>query len=162
MGLQLHSLISDPFPQYGGVCDMVKKRRGRWATASPVFAITALPLKPETFPPETFTTPFLAMPTITYKGEARELPATLKNSALMRFEEAGGSFSAFSASPATQAVKLACAVLNLPGDPEQHADDLPALPELIEALSPLLSTYGAKKAPAAGPSISPVPGTPGA
>ena len=102
------------------------------------------------------------MPTIIYKGEARELPATLKNSALMRFEEAGGSLASFSASPATQAVKLACAVLHLPGDPEQHADDLPALPELIEALSPLLTAYGAKKAPAAGPSISPVPGTPGA
>ena len=102
------------------------------------------------------------MPTITYKGEARELPPVLKNSALMRFEESGGSLTSFAASPATQAVKLACAVLRLPGAPESHADDLPDLPELIEALSPLISGFAAKKAPAAGLSPSPAPGTPGA
>lgn len=100
--------------------------------------------------------------TIAYKGQLLPVPDRLKNSALMRFEESGGSFPAFATSPATQAVKLAAAVFNLPGDPLSHADDLPALPELLAALTPLLESFGEKKAPAPGASPSPAPGTPGA
>jgi len=100
--------------------------------------------------------------TITYGGHPRQLPARLTNSILMRYEEAGGSLSNLGKAPATEAVKLACAALDLTGDPATHADLLPPLPELIEALGPLLESITEKKAPAAGPSPSPVPGTPGA
>ena len=102
------------------------------------------------------------MNTITYKGVPRDLPATLKNSHLMRYEALGGKLQQFAAQPATEAVLLACAVLDLKGDPLTHADDLPPLVDLIEALSPLIAGLGEKKSPAAGALPSPVPGTPGA
>lgn len=100
--------------------------------------------------------------TILYAGEPRPLPPSLRNSHLMRYEASGGSLANLGKSPATEAVKLACAVLALPGEPEAHADLLPPLPELIEALTPLIETIAEKKAPAAGLSPLPAPGTPGA
>ncbi len=100
--------------------------------------------------------------TITHKGEPRPLPDTLRNSHLMRYDRLGGKLKNFAEQPATESIILACALLDLKGDPAAHADDLPPVFELVETLSPLIAGLGEKKSPAAGASPSPVPGTPGA
>jgi hypothetical protein len=78
--------------------------------------------------------------TIKHAGELKQLK--FGNAALMRFERLGGDLSKFGEQPFTQAVSLVCAALALPGDPLDHADDLPPLTELIAVVKIALENSG--------------------
>lgn len=80
------------------------------------------------------------MATITYKGEEREI--SINNRALMKYEMMGGSFSKFEVNPVSESVKLCCAALDLPGDPIDHANDLPSIQDLAEIMKDALSSSG--------------------
>ena len=82
------------------------------------------------------------MATIRYRGEDREL--RIGNAALMRYEQAGGDLQRLidGKAPVTEAVTLVCSALGLPGDPVDHADDLPPLTALVEAVKVALDEAG--------------------
>lgn len=100
-------------------------------------------------------------PTITYKGELREL--VIGNAAFMRFQRMGGDLTKLEADPISQAVTLACAALNLSGDPLDHADDFPPVPQWSEAAVAAVQRYmGEADAPGepTGGAPSPTPASP--
>ena len=78
-------------------------------------------------------------PTITYKGERREL--VIGNAAMMRFSRLGGSLEKLETDPVTQTITLACAALNLQGDPIDHADDFPPVFQLVEPIKQAVEIY---------------------
>ena len=79
--------------------------------------------------------------TILYKGEERILPK-IGNSVLMRFEQQGGRLAKFEEQPLTTAVTLIACALGLPGDPLDHADDLPPFTELAAIVKDALESSG--------------------
>lgn len=79
--------------------------------------------------------------TILYKGEERILPK-IGNKVLMRFERQGGSLAKFEEQPLTTAITLIACALGLPGDPLDHADDLPPFTELAGIVKNALETSG--------------------
>ena len=80
------------------------------------------------------------MAKIQHKGEEKEIK--IDNRTLLAFEMRGGSFSSFEAQPVLQSMLLACAALDLKGDPLDHANDLPALNELSEVMQEALAESG--------------------
>jgi len=80
------------------------------------------------------------MAKIKYKGEEKELKIT--NRAMMAFELSGGNIKDFETNPVSSAIKLACACLKLQGDPLDHADDLPPLVEISEAITQAMTESG--------------------
>ena len=78
-------------------------------------------------------------PTIKYKSEDRELKIT--NSTMMRFSRLGGDIQKLEGDPVAQAITLACAALNLAGDPIDHADDFPPIGQLADAISSAMLIY---------------------
>jgi len=78
-------------------------------------------------------------PTITYKGELREL--RLGNAAFMRFRRLGGDLAKLDADPIDQAITLACAMLDLPGDPIDHADGFAPVPQWADQLTAAVRGY---------------------
>ena len=80
-----------------------------------------------------------ATPTILHKGQPREI--VIGNAAMMRFRRLGGSLEKLEANPIDEAVTLACAALDLPGDPIDHADDFPPVPKFAEALVEAVRIY---------------------
>ena len=68
------------------------------------------------------------MAKIKYKGKEKEIE--LDNRAMMKFELDGGAMSDFETHPIYASIRLACACLNLEGDPLDHANYLPPLKEL--------------------------------
>ena len=81
----------------------------------------------------------MSTPTITYKGELREL--RIGNAAMMRFTRLGGQLDKMEADPIGQGITMLCAILDLPGDPLDHADDFPTIPHAVEALKGAISGY---------------------
>ena len=79
--------------------------------------------------------------TIVYKGAERILPK-IGNRVLMRFEQQGGSLAKFEEQPLTTAVTLIACALGLPGDPLDHADDLPPFNELAAIVKDALELSG--------------------
>lgn len=97
-------------------------------------------------------------PTITYKGELRELK--IGNAAMMRFSRLGGSLDKLEADPVTQAITLACAALDLKGDPIDHADDFPPVFEMVEPIKTAVEIYnGGKPGEPNGDAEQPSPGS---
>tara|TARA_B100002019_G_scaffold289988_2_gene306742 strand:+ start:313 stop:594 length:282 start_codon:yes stop_codon:yes gene_type:complete len=80
------------------------------------------------------------MAKILYKGEEREIK--IDNKSMMRFEMNGGSLSDFESKPVSCAVNLACACLDLEGDPLDHANDLPPLSDIAEAVKSAMEESG--------------------
>lgn len=68
------------------------------------------------------------MAKIKYKGKERELK--IDNRSMMKFEMQGGSLADFESKPIASSIQLACACLDLNGDPLDHANHLPPLKEL--------------------------------
>jgi hypothetical protein len=80
------------------------------------------------------------MATIKYKGKETEIK--IDNRAMMKFEMNGGSLSDFESKPVSCAVTLACACLDLDGDPLDHANDLPPLTEIAESVKEAMEESG--------------------
>ena len=79
--------------------------------------------------------------TIAYKGDLRTVP-TIGNKVLMQFERQGGRLSELEQLPVTTAVTLICCALGLPGDPIDHADDLPSLKVIAQTVKAALEASG--------------------
>jgi len=79
--------------------------------------------------------------TILYKGQERLLPK-ISNKVLMRFEREGGTLAKFEEQPLTTAVTLIACALGLPGDPLDHADDLPPFTDLAVIVKDALESSG--------------------
>lgn len=100
-------------------------------------------------------------PTIRYKGELREL--VIGNGAFMRFRRMGGDLTQLEADPISQAITLACAALQLPGDPLDHADDFPPIPQWADQVMQAVKIYmGEADTPGepVGDAPSPTPASP--
>tara|TARA_R100000773_G_scaffold18445_1_gene16696 strand:- start:9619 stop:9915 length:297 start_codon:yes stop_codon:yes gene_type:complete len=80
------------------------------------------------------------MAKIKYKGKDKEIK--LDNRAMMKFELDGGSMAEFETHPISASIRLACACLNLEGDPLDHANHLPALKELPEVMQAVIKEAG--------------------
>ena len=80
------------------------------------------------------------MATIKYKGKEKEIK--IDNRAMMKFELDGGSMSDFETHPISASIRLACACLNLEGDPLDHANHLPPLKELPEVMQQAIQESG--------------------
>lgn len=80
------------------------------------------------------------MAKINYKG--KEVDIALTNRSLMQFEMSGGNLNGFESQPISSSILLACACLKLDGDPLDHADDLPPLAELAEAMKVVVEESG--------------------
>lgn len=97
-------------------------------------------------------------PSITYKNEPHEL--VIGNAAFMRFQRLGGDFKKLENEPVGQAVTLACAALNLPGDPIDHADHFPPITQWVDQVMRAVQIYmGEEDAPGEphGGAASPTP-----
>ncbi|NBT33032.1 MAG: hypothetical protein EBT13_14320 [Rhodobacteraceae bacterium] len=81
----------------------------------------------------------MSTPTIQYKGEIR--PLVIGNAAMMRFARLGGQLDQLERDPVTQAITLACAALDLPGDPIDHADHFPPVGHLADAIRQAVEIY---------------------
>ncbi len=79
-------------------------------------------------------------PTITYKGTLHKL--RIGNAAMMRFSRLGGDLAALESEPVEQAITLACAALDLPGDPIDHADDFPPVAQFADMIKKAIEIYG--------------------
>lgn len=80
------------------------------------------------------------MAKIQYNGEEKDF--TINNGVLMRFESLGGSLSLFKDQPVSQSIKLACASLELQGDPLDHANLLPPATKLAPLMKDALVESG--------------------
>lgn len=80
------------------------------------------------------------MAKINYKGEEKEIQ--INNRTMMKFEQMGGTLQDFEDKPVTSSIILACASLDLQGDPLDHANDLPSLNELSEIMKEALVESG--------------------
>lgn len=80
------------------------------------------------------------MATIKYKGEDTEI--VIDNRTMMRFELNGGSLTDFETKPVSCSITLACASLGLEGDPLDHANDLPPIAEIAEAVKLAMEESG--------------------
>lgn len=80
------------------------------------------------------------MASVMYKGEEKELK--IDNRALLAFEMNGGKFTDFDSSPIKASMLMACAALNLKGDPLDHANHLPPLSKLADVMKQALEESG--------------------
>lgn len=78
-------------------------------------------------------------PTITHAGQLREM--RIGNAAFIRFQRLGGDFQKLESDPVGQAITLACAALDLPGDPLDHADDFPPIPQWADQVMRAVKIY---------------------
>ena len=83
------------------------------------------------------------MAKIKYKGKEKE--AKIDNRAMMKFELGGGTIAQFETQPISASIQLACACLNLDGDPLDHATALPPLSELPQIMKLIIDESGLLK-----------------
>lgn len=78
-------------------------------------------------------------PFITYKGEQHPLKIT--NAVFIRFTRLGGSLQNLETDPVGEAITLLCAVLDLKGDPLEHADNFPPVPAIVQDVLDAVEVY---------------------
>ena len=76
------------------------------------------------------------------KYDGKLVSIKLDNRAMMKFELEGGSISDFESHPISASIRLACACLNLSGDPLEHANLLPPLKELPLVMQKVIAESG--------------------
>lgn len=80
------------------------------------------------------------MAKIKYKGKDQDIKIT--NRVMMSFELSGGKLTEFETNPVTSAIKLACACLNLKGDPLEHADNFGSLADISNSIKDAMDESG--------------------